>query len=123
MILIQILSLTSLELSDHVLQTFRSVITELNIAVHRLASHQSDYSKQQRIMQNQLVTELNTKFSVLARDMQTFRLRLRRTVQHTTKQTLSAHLDVTPDLPRAQQLSGELDDLSRRAKKLEVRTN
>ena len=94
--------------------------TELNVAVHRLASHHSDYTKQQRVMQAQLVTEINTKFAVLARDMQTFRLRLRRTVQQTTKQTLAAQLDVTSDLPRAQQLSATLDTLSQRTKKIEV---
>ena len=89
--------------------------------MHRLASHQSDYMKQQRIMQAQLVTEINTKFSVLARDMQVFRLRLRRTVQQTTRHTLAEQLDVSSDLPRAQQLGEDLDILATRTKRLEVR--
>ena len=100
--------------------TFKAVATELHITAHRLASHHSDYTKQQRVMQNQLVTEINTKFAVLARDMQTFRHRLRRTVQCTTKQTLAAQLDISPDIPRAQQLSEQLDVLSGRTQKLEV---
>ena len=113
-------SLSLTELCDRVHPTFQTVATELNVAVHRLASHHSDYTKQQRVMQAQLVTEINTKFAVLARDMQTFRLRLRRTVQQTTRQTLAAQLDVTSDLPRAQQLSATLDTLSQRTKRIEV---
>ena len=107
-------------MTRHVVDAIGKATACLSTAIHRLSSHTADHYKRLHVMQSQLITEVNTRFAILARDLQMFRLRLRRTVAQTTRRTISAELDVSADLPRAAQLSDQLDSLKNRTKEIEV---
>ena len=73
-----------------------------------------------RLIQHQVVADVNARLSKLHRHLTTHRHQTRRAVERLVTTTTRNYLDVSADVPRASALSAQLAELGREVKKIEV---
>ena len=91
-------------------------------AMNRLSNHTADTQKMNKLVHNQLVADVNTRLSQVNTRLDLHAQQGKQLIDDMVSASIESHLDVSVELPKANELATQIDELKQTTRKIEVIT-